>query len=86
MFLNILSGFHFAEKVISNIIQKFCSVLGGKDIKTQRVGLSNICRSKKIIHRPDWENVLGETKENQNIHWIRHFQNNIFGKIKSADF
>ena len=63
MFLNILSGFHFVEKVISNFIRKFCSVFGEKDIKTQRVRLSYIRRSKKIIHRPDLENVLGETSE-----------------------
>ena len=73
MFLNILSGFHFLEEVISNVMQKFCSVLGGKNIETQRVGHSNICRSKKIMHRPDLENLLGETSESQNVHWKRHF-------------
>ena len=37
---NILLGFHFAEKVISNFITKSFISLGGKDIKTQRVRLS----------------------------------------------
>ena len=60
MFLNILSGFHFVEEVIS---VKFCCALGGKDIKTERARRRNIYSSKKIIHRPDLENVYGETSE-----------------------